>query len=914
MNSYQVYQHGALSNNRILPNDLRLNYVYNRANQNIDHLKQNYNNTQNDVPIRVTKNVYRNESNEISSILNNDPYQINKRFSELNSSNNYNSTNYSSFQSNNNSQINFPNNTDINRLSQYSNFYNRNNNYNYNESSNYPQIPIYSRNVNINSVNDINNNMNRMRNSNPNSNGMVNFNGINLNIGSKINNYNNIIRNNSYENRFRKSNYSNKSENINIGNNHYNINLSSVTSQDIYQSFEKQKKENERKKKEEYSNYLKRQIDEKNKRKELERQKKLKEEMEYEAKYENEYKNLQQKDLDEKINETNNKIKNNDDEQIIKKDNIENNIKFEGNELDKNIIETLRKNQYPLINDSNEIDNANNRNKRNNYKKYNTELSKEKIPTNSSIIKSGMNIIEGNKSKENFYQRESKNNKDLNINLEINNSSKKIDPNKETELYLDKIIQKTSGLTENLNKPQIEDDQRIKDIYKIWENNKQDSLKNKDNYESKNNNNFTPYKNNIYKNKFKEKEIQEVNLGAINFHSKYENYDNNNYLSNNKNKLIQKSKYSSNIKNIQDDQIKDSMKGISEFIASTSRKPENISGMNLFNNPNNNSKNTAIFTAERKKDKKYILKGDILQKQLNSNKKSDDIEVKDSLNSNMKITFGEGDNLKFSMANNNPKEYNNKINESINAFNNDNTQEKSIKQYTFGDKFEKEKNDTKIIEEQKEEKEEDEVNIDDEDDEEKYDIKVNSENDINYDNMLKSTKKTELKFLDFDQFCDTELDKEEDKKKKKKKKKKKTSIKDQKENIDENDELCNITISDEEKDKNKESIKENENKNKLTESKKVQMQLNFFSDSITKGISHKRNDKSIFRNNRENLDEDNTNLLSNESFEKNKNKKSKDDKIDSNNNILEESDDLKDSFGDNILKNIDKYRGDLQDE
>ena len=388
----------------------------------------------------------------------------------------------------------------------------------------------------------------------------------------------------------------------------------------------------------------------------------------------------------------------------------------------------------------------------------------------------------------------------------------------------------------------------------------------------------------------------------------------NNYLSNNKNKLIQKSKYSSNIKNIQDDQIKESMKGISEFIVSTSRKLENISGMNLFNNPNNNSKNTAIFTAERKKDKKYILKGDILHKQLNSNKKSDDIEVKDSLNSNMKITFGEGGNLKFSMANNNPEEYNNKINESISAFNNDNTQEKSIKQFTFGDKFEKEKNDTKIIEEQKEEKEEDEVNIDDEDDEEKYDIKVNSENDINYDNMLKSTKKTELKFLDFDQFCDTELDKEEDKKKKKKKKKKKTSIKDQKENIDENDELCNITISDEEKDKNKESIKENENKNKLTESKKVQMQLNFFSDSITKGISHKRNDKSIFRNNRENLDEDNTNLLSNESFEKNKNKKLKDGKIDSNNNILEESDDLKDSFGDNILKNIDKYRGDLQDE
>ena len=42
MNSYQAYQHGTIPNNRIRPNDLRLNYVYNRANQNIDHLKQNY--------------------------------------------------------------------------------------------------------------------------------------------------------------------------------------------------------------------------------------------------------------------------------------------------------------------------------------------------------------------------------------------------------------------------------------------------------------------------------------------------------------------------------------------------------------------------------------------------------------------------------------------------------------------------------------------------------------------------------------------------------------------------------------------------------------------------------------------------------------------------------------------------------
>ena len=88
--------------------------------------------------------------------------------------------------------------------------------------------------------------------------------------------------------------------------------------------------------------------------------------MEFEAKYGNEYKNLQQKDLDEKINAINNNIKNIDDEQIIKKNIVEKNSRIEGNELDKNIIETLRKNQYPLINDINEMEIINNRNKKNN--------------------------------------------------------------------------------------------------------------------------------------------------------------------------------------------------------------------------------------------------------------------------------------------------------------------------------------------------------------------------------------------------------------------------------------------------------------------------------------------------------------------------------------------------------------------
>ena len=83
MNSYQIYNRENLSNNRIQPNGSRLNYVYNRANQNIDHLR-NFNNYSNEkAPIRINKNIYRNESNEASPMLNyNAPNFLNKQFND----------------------------------------------------------------------------------------------------------------------------------------------------------------------------------------------------------------------------------------------------------------------------------------------------------------------------------------------------------------------------------------------------------------------------------------------------------------------------------------------------------------------------------------------------------------------------------------------------------------------------------------------------------------------------------------------------------------------------------------------------------------------------------------------------------------------------------------------------------------
>ena len=143
--------------------------------------------------------------------------------------------------------------------------------------------------------------------------------------------------------------------------------------------------------------------------------------------------------------------------------------------------------------------------------------------------------------------------------------------------------------------------------------------------------------------------------------------------------------------------------------------------------------------------------------------------------------------------------------------------------------------------------------------------------------------------------------------------------------------MCNIVGNEEEESNNQKKGKEN----KLTESKQIQNQLNFFSDSITKGVSHRRNDKSIFTKNHDNLiekkdeDEDkktnsdfdkedngNVNILSKDLSDemKKKGENNNDNNNDDERNILEESDELKDSFCDNILKNIDKYRGEALKE
>ena len=246
MNTYQVDQNNnnIINQNKDIQN---INYIYNRCNQNIDHLRDNFNDKQIEPFPYKNRNNIRNSSKDMSSILNNAQYENyqknipNNRFNSKNypsdnSLNNYHSINHPSFGNipninNGNFEINRPpinyninNNMDINPQN---NIYSRNS---------FQSEPIpYPNNRPMNSMNIVNNNLNGSE--------VINFNGINYNIGSKFNNKN------SFENNFRRSNYSQKSENLNIGNNVFNINLSSITSQDIFKSYEIQKKQDEKKKK-----------------------------------------------------------------------------------------------------------------------------------------------------------------------------------------------------------------------------------------------------------------------------------------------------------------------------------------------------------------------------------------------------------------------------------------------------------------------------------------------------------------------------------------------------------------------------------------------------------------------------------------------------------------------------------------
>ena len=937
-------------------------YKYNRCDQNIDHLRDafNYNSIDPGMPsIYESQNIRSNNIDKIPPPSSSSTYstqyqnfygdnknqQAQSVVSDNMNVNNYrsnylfnpNSTNSSNFSNNiyNNSNQSFYRNNNINNSYQslqsapihYNNNYNINNNMNNNFNNNFNNNinnldkPYYKKDDKVN-FNGINYNVgtNISQNNNRNNlhvNQQGNWNNMNNNINNNINQNNNInhINNSVFNSGFRNLKYNDGSA--------YNINLSSISSQDIYRSYELQKRESEKKKKEEYGDILKKQIEEKKRREELERQKEKEKELKEEEKFKNYY--LQQ---EKQKNENNNNINNINsmNNQIKQYDKvIENNNNIQNfdmnkydNDLDRNILETIQKNQYHLIpNKPCSI----NKFKRSNTIDRDTNSSKKisrKRASSNSIVKSGIDVIEGSKNsliqnpipfthKNNsqYCERIDNNNNNL-LNLIIpNNKTNK----NETEEYLDSVIAKTDKLTETLQKTrgQKEED-RMEEMCKVL--NQNQIINNRQQVHPSQNKERIPVPsrkkmNNEEKTKYNmeiEAIIQGVDVGAIKYRSKYENYEDENNNNNTEKKTQIKNK---EIINQNKDQLNNCIKGTKQ-----------IDSEKIINKNIKNEDVSSDYINKHKKDKQYKVKEDILSR-LNSkyNPKNETEEpdysnkVKDSLNSDMKLTFGEGGTLNFGQ--NNPEinsknsEKTNKNEESASTTKNN----QSLNRFTFGENFDikNEKNESKTTNKKNKKnkiktviKEENNEENDDYEEEEKYDIKVNSENDINYENMFNETKQSDLKFLDFDKFCDIP----DGENPKRNKKKKKTKAKKNTDNNSIDEELCNVSYSDDEENKTK--------KNALESSKTIEKQLNFFSDSLCKGIGHKFNEKKDIikndSNDNENNEDDNINLVSRDK-EKEENEDKEEDLINnSSKNKLEESGELRDSYCDDLIKNIDKYR------
>ena len=338
--------------------------------------------------------------------------------------------------------------------------------------------------------------------------------------------------------------------------------------------------------------------------------------------------------------------------------------------------------------------------------------------------------------------------------------------------------------------------------------------------------------------------LKGVDLKALNYHSKYEETEedkNKDSLKNNNNEDQKKN-------------MEESMNSLSKLVSPKTNNEtwkeglkENIEKENkTLNNKNNkndvdkkeeenndikndnkdeieNKKKIMNFLNNRKKEKKIKYKlgqpiepSNEQELKLNMETKeqaiNSSIKLNGSLNPNLKITFGKDANILS--------------NQSI-KFNIDKTKNENLSKFTFGQNLETviKNNNTSIQNMNDSDKEEKNIN-ESFDDEEKYDIKGKDENEINYDDML--NKNDDLKFLDFDKFLDIS-----------KINKNKTDV----------DDLCNIRYTTEEEQQQNKKVDEalkdavdssdNEelNKNK-EEDTKIQDIVNF-SGGNTLGLNYK---------------------------------------------------------------------------
>ena len=413
--------------------------------------------------------------------------------------------------------------------------------------------------------------------------------------------------------------------------------------------------------------------------------------------------------------------------------------------------------------------------------------------------------------------------------------------------------------------------------------------------------------------------LKGIDLKALNYHSKYEEVEEDK----NKNTIKEKIKNEEQNKNMEE-----SMKSISKLVSSKKNnetwKDESLKDKNKKENPSNdkiedsdnnkgeednkeikkenkddieNNKKIMNFLSNRKKEKKIKYKLGIpstpqkgqninFNTEIKQNAINSSIKLNDSLNPNLKFTFGNGANLLS--------------NQSI-KFNPDKTKNDNLSKFTFGQNLEMviKNNNTSIQNNVESEKED---NIKDEsleDDEEKYDLKDKSENDINYDGML-TKKDDDLKFLDFDKFLDIS--------------------KIEKNNKSDIDDLCNIRYTLEEEQQQNKKVKEaledavdssdeEELKNKKEENNKNEDLVNF-NGGNTLGINYnttKGNNSNENNPNNKDIKKDNENISDNSSLDKNGEKYKEE---------LKESDkeELDNNINNSNSKSDDNYKDDIDNE
>ena len=734
-----------------------MSFINGNNNQKINNRNNFYymrqgNNYQ--TPYKINNNIFNNEPNIPNNINNNDFNYIDT-INKFNTDITNNNSNYN-FNENNYKPYSFRNNTTIQNNINNNNF-NINNNFNSNNHNN---------NFNIN-----NNNFS-YRNYKP-------YQAYDPNMNKKFRRYDNFHyfeqNNNNTNNNMNENNMNSNINNNNNNNNNNNFDINTIGKIILStETIESNDKMNKNRAQKEYSDYLRQQIEEKNKRKKLQREKEMEEDLKLE-KQNKEYLKRQKEEMEkekekEKLKRQKNEINFNSAKKPV--NTIENKKFLIDADINKNLIENIKRAQTPLISDhiklNKEISNKyNNVNNQNNYEisdiYKNLKNNNNRRPVSSTIVQSGQGIIDGrnfnmrsndkininNKinniniyqkyKHEDFFPETNKeentitNNKYMNYNItnknnisnEIisnsnynnNNSAKnEIDNLNETLFNREKYNMSNSSLYNNNNKnsnkinknydytfknKEIEEKQDKEenpyaisdslkgsslekildlnnkiDISRSFEDEKnknaEDSINNnknnfvvtfgpinednnnnqmnftksnKGNYDSINSN-FTFGKNSQNKNILGvDSIIKNINVGALNYYSKYENNTDEN--NNNNNKINEKeNEYN----------LEQSMKSVSKLISPSNKG-------NLLSTWKNESIKEEIEN-ENENEKEIILNNDFINKNLASTKKS----LNNDNNENLFITFGEmpKESIKVNNKENNPNEIQTKKGDIIN--------------------------------------------------------------------------------------------------------------------------------------------------------------------------------------------------------------------------------------------------------